>query len=69
MSLLEGARCPHCGVLYALTGRVHYCRKDPRVTKPLPVTKPKGGRPLVGTAALSAAERMRRLRERKNASS
>jgi hypothetical protein len=44
----------------------------PPVTKPISVTKPadvtkpnKGGRPPIGTKAMTAAERMRRYRSRK----
>src|SRR6516165_428455 len=38
---------------------------QPAVTKPQPtVTKPRGGRPSIGERAMTAAERMRRMRAR-----
>jgi len=58
--LPEHERCPDCGTLLILIGRVHLCRPRQAVTK-LPVTK-SGGRPPIGDKAMNGAERMRKLR-------
>jgi hypothetical protein len=43
--------------------------KPNSVTKPADVTKPQGGRPLLGDKPMTAAERMRRYRQRKRQAS
>ena len=43
-ALHEDERCPDCGTLLILVGRVHLCQPRRAVTK-LPVTKSGGGRP------------------------
>ena len=56
-------RCPDCGRLLVLVGRMHPC-VSPIVTK-APVTKPvtKGhGRPPIGTRPMTAVKRKRRQR-------
>ncbi len=64
MSLVESTRCPDCGSLYSLVGRMHYCRQDPRivdVTK-VPGSVTKVGRPSLKGVPMTAAERKRRQR-------
>ena len=65
--------CPLCGKDRGLVGYRHLCvvvtkpvtKPISVVTKPIDVTKPKGGRPRLGEEAMSAAERMRRMRARR----
>jgi len=61
----EDERCPDCGTLLILVGRLHLCQQRQAVTK-LPVTK-SGGRPPIGEKAMTGAERMRKRRATRRA--